>query len=145
MTLFWHIKLIQIIVFFFIFLFKNNSCFTAGKQIEFWNCHATCGHQKSTVFTSVAYGNNRSRAIFSTARALDFPLSSLISSTAVGLNLWRHFLLAGWNVHGNMPSICNVYGRYRRAILLVSRRRDKTSWDIRRTRVRFSKQSCILL
>ncbi len=37
-----------------------NPCFTAGKRIVVWNCHTTCGHQRTTIFTSIlVYGNNR--------------------------------------------------------------------------------------
>jgi hypothetical protein len=31
-------------------------CFTAGKQIGVRNCHATCGHWDTAIFTSIVYG-----------------------------------------------------------------------------------------
>jgi hypothetical protein len=33
-----------------------NTCFTAGKRFMVWNCHATCRHRKTTIFTSIVYG-----------------------------------------------------------------------------------------
>ncbi len=35
---------------------RMNPCFTDGKWIRVWNCQATCGHWKTTVFTSVVHG-----------------------------------------------------------------------------------------
>jgi hypothetical protein len=35
---------------------KINPCVTTRKRIGVWNCHATSGHRKTTVFTSVVYG-----------------------------------------------------------------------------------------
>jgi hypothetical protein len=34
---------------------RINSCFTAGKRIGVQNCHATCGHGKMSIFTSIVY------------------------------------------------------------------------------------------
>jgi hypothetical protein len=34
---------------------RINPCFTAGKRIGVWNCHATYGHQKTTIFTTIVY------------------------------------------------------------------------------------------
>jgi hypothetical protein len=31
------------------------NCFITGKRIEVWNCHATCGHRKTIIFTSRVY------------------------------------------------------------------------------------------
>jgi hypothetical protein len=35
---------------------KINPCFTAGKRIGVWNCHATGGQRKTIIFASSAYG-----------------------------------------------------------------------------------------
>ncbi len=32
-----------------------NSCFTAGKRMWVWSCHATCGRCWTTIFTSIVY------------------------------------------------------------------------------------------
>jgi hypothetical protein len=33
-----------------------NTRFTAGKPVGVWDCHASRGHQKTTIFTSIVYG-----------------------------------------------------------------------------------------
>ncbi len=43
----------QVLFFFSMF----TSCFTAGKRIVIWNCHATLGNRKTAIFTSVVYGS----------------------------------------------------------------------------------------
>ncbi len=35
--------------------FRINPCFTTGKQIGVWNCHATHRHRKTTILTSIVY------------------------------------------------------------------------------------------
>ncbi len=35
---------------------RINPCFTAGKWIGVSDCHATRGHRKTTIFTSIVYG-----------------------------------------------------------------------------------------
>jgi hypothetical protein len=41
---------------FLLLLFRINLCFALGKRFEVSNSHATCGHWKSTNFTSEVYG-----------------------------------------------------------------------------------------
>jgi hypothetical protein len=36
---------------------RINPCCTAGRRIGVRNCHATRGHRKTTVFTSIVYGS----------------------------------------------------------------------------------------
>ncbi len=35
---------------------RNNTWFTNGKRIGVWNCHATCGHRKTNILTSIVSG-----------------------------------------------------------------------------------------
>jgi hypothetical protein len=35
-----------------------NPRFTARKRMGFWNCHTTCWHRRTTIFTSRVYGHN---------------------------------------------------------------------------------------
>jgi hypothetical protein len=47
---------------------RTNVCFTAGKPILVWNCHATCEHLKKTNFTSLVHmvcGGGNSPSTFS--------------------------------------------------------------------------------
>jgi hypothetical protein len=41
---------------------RNRPCLiTAGNQVWGLNCHATCGHWKTTIFTSIVYGRDAER------------------------------------------------------------------------------------
>ncbi len=52
------IELNQISVFFFLVLIQGlTPCFTAGKRILVWNCHVTCEHRNTTIFTSLVNGS----------------------------------------------------------------------------------------
>ncbi len=53
------IKLIQTSVFSASYP-RINPCFTAWKQLGVWNCHATCGHRKTTICTSIVHAFYRS-------------------------------------------------------------------------------------
>jgi hypothetical protein len=48
------IELIQISVFSASYS-RINPCFTAGKRIGVWNCHATSRHRKTSIFSSIVF------------------------------------------------------------------------------------------
>ncbi len=43
---------------------RDNTFFSAGKQIEVWNGHATCGHEKTITITSLVYDEHKWNDIF---------------------------------------------------------------------------------
>ncbi len=66
------------------FLSPDQALFTAGKQIGVWNCHATRGHRKRTIFKSIVYYSHRSIS----AHCQTFFYSSVSSKTNDFCHWW---------------------------------------------------------
>jgi hypothetical protein len=112
------------------FLFLDNPCFTAEKRSRVWYHHATCGHKKTTIFTSIIYGFTCSKKCVINTPADPCPLYQKIK-----LYLWARaakddmkcFWDASWSNPPAAASVSLVWAKQRFALNKVGHKRGSIS------------------
>ncbi len=106
---------------------RINPCFTAGKRMGVWNCQATSGHQKTTIFTPIAYDISSLSSETSIASILFiyYSFQDAVSNSSQQNDASKYFL---WG-KGVAPSSFVASGKQWTVLILCDHLDEERKWS----------------